>query len=146
MLLVIGYGNELRRDDGVGPHVARAVAAWGERGVRALAVHQLTPELTEDIAGAEEVVFVDAAAELSFAPVAAAASGALTEHACGPAALLALAEALYGRRPAAWLLTVPARDLDFGEGLSPETEADLARALGHVRRRLSPPRPGSVRR
>ena len=29
MLLVIGYGNELRRDDGVGPSLARRVADWG---------------------------------------------------------------------------------------------------------------------
>src|SRR5262249_51109422 len=59
-LLVIGYGNELRGDDGVGPAAARAVAAWAEPCVQAIATHQLTPELADAIAGAEEVVFVDA--------------------------------------------------------------------------------------
>jgi hydrogenase maturation protease len=44
-LLVIGYGNELRSDDGVGPRVARAVAEWRLPGVEAIAVHQLTLEL-----------------------------------------------------------------------------------------------------
>ena len=36
-LLVVGYGNERRGDDGVGPCVARAVAGWNRPEVRALA-------------------------------------------------------------------------------------------------------------
>ena len=59
--LVIGYGNELRGDDGAGPSVGRAVASWHLPGVRTLAVHQLTPELAEDLAQTKRVVFVDAA-------------------------------------------------------------------------------------
>ena len=50
--LVIGYGNELRGDDAVGPLVARTAESWQRPGLRALAVQQLTPELAEDIAGA----------------------------------------------------------------------------------------------
>ena len=57
MILVIGYGNELRRDDGLGPRVAASLAG---PGVRALAVRQLTPELAEEVATARLVVFVDA--------------------------------------------------------------------------------------
>jgi Ni,Fe-hydrogenase maturation factor len=48
-ILVIGYGNELRGDDAIGQWVARAVAA-----------HQLTPELAEDLAHTDYAVFVDA--------------------------------------------------------------------------------------
>ena len=61
MRLVIGYGNELRRDDGLGPQAARAVAGWGMPGVLALSCHQLTPELAEIVADAEEALFIDAA-------------------------------------------------------------------------------------
>src|SRR5271168_4994806 len=141
MFLVIGYGNELRRDDGVGRRVARTVAEWGVPDVCALAVHQLTPELADDIARAETVVFVDAALvggspQVSVQSVRAALSNAPTNHASSPPALLALAELLYGRRPVAWLLTVPARDLGFGVGLSPETEKDAVRALRFVHKWL----------
>ena len=59
-LLVIGYGNTLRRDDGVGPHVAEAIAALALPGVEALVCPLLTPELAEAIARARRVVFVDA--------------------------------------------------------------------------------------
>ena len=36
-LLVIGYGNTLRRDDGVGPRVAEAVEGLRLAGVRTIA-------------------------------------------------------------------------------------------------------------
>ena len=66
-LLVIGYGNALRGDDGAGPCAARL---FGERCAaqpgpddtqsRALALHQLLPELVDDLAQAARVVFLDA--------------------------------------------------------------------------------------
>jgi hydrogenase maturation protease len=138
MLLVIGYGNELRRDDGIGPRVARAVAEWGLLDVSTHAVHQLTPELADDIARAKEVVFVDATAEdgtgnMFVQPVQAALSGSLEYHVSNPPALLALVEALFGRRPVAWLLTVPAYDLGFGDELTPEAQEEMGRTLNYLR-------------
>jgi hydrogenase maturation protease len=137
MLLVIGFGNELRRDDGVGPRVARAIADWGISDVRALAVHQLTPELSEEIARAEEVVFIDAAlnggtGHVSVHSVQSTSSNSLANHASRPAALLGMTEALYGWRSVAWQLSISVRDVNFGEGLSPETEVAAARALRYL--------------
>jgi hydrogenase maturation protease len=60
-VVVIGYGNTLRGDDGAGPAVAQAIADRALPGVRSLAVPQLTPELAEIVAEANLVVFVDAA-------------------------------------------------------------------------------------
>jgi hypothetical protein len=59
-ILLIGYGNELRGDDGVGPYVAREIDRRDLPGVRTFALHQLAPELAEEIAGADGVIFVDA--------------------------------------------------------------------------------------
>src|SRR5262245_1795360 len=59
-VVVIGYGNDLRGDDAVGLRAAQAVAAWDMPGVCGLAVHQLTPELAEILAGAALAIFVDA--------------------------------------------------------------------------------------
>ena len=44
-LLVIGYGNTLRRDDGVGPKVVEALATENLPGVQPLVCPQLTPEI-----------------------------------------------------------------------------------------------------
>jgi hydrogenase maturation protease len=141
MTLVIGYGNELRRDDGVGPCIARAVADWGLPDVCALAVHQLTPELAEALAGAREVFFVDAAAGADVAvqvhPVPPDAGSLPLGHISSAAELLALAEALYGRRPRAWLVSVPARDFDFGEGLSPTAARGMELVVRWLRRHVA---------
>ena len=67
--LVIGYGNTLRSDDGAGQRVAEKIGQWELPGVGALAVHQLTPELAENIAQADAVIFVDAVATNSENPV-----------------------------------------------------------------------------
>jgi Ni,Fe-hydrogenase maturation factor len=111
------------------------VAAWQLPGVEGVAAHQLTPELAARLAEAERVVFVDAGQ----------GDGVLTRsiepnrvaqvlgHTGEPGALLALAEALYGHRPEVWLMTLPAPDLGFGEGLSAMAEHGLAEALRQIR-------------
>jgi hydrogenase maturation protease len=141
MILVIGYGNELRRDDGLGPRVARAVAEWGLPDVRALARHQLTPELTETVAGADAVFFVDAAADdepgVRIRPVRSEGLGSVLGHMSSPAELLDLAAVLHDRRPTAWLVTIHAADLRFGEELSPSATQGMEEALQHIRRQVA---------
>jgi len=137
-LLVIGYGNELRGDDASGPCVARRVADWGRPEVDGLAVHQLTPELAAALAGAEVVVFVDARVEDGGREVCLrrleAGPGTVMGHTSDPRWLLALAEALHGRRPEAWLATIPAADFGLGGRLSATATAGVAVALRQIDR------------
>ena len=59
--LVIGYGNTLRHDDGVGVRAAELMRVDPRfAGVDVVTVHQLTPELALDVGAASLVVFVDA--------------------------------------------------------------------------------------
>ena len=46
--LVIGYGNTLRSDDGVGRHVALAVSSWGLPGLESIAVYAAREATTYD--------------------------------------------------------------------------------------------------
>jgi hydrogenase maturation protease len=64
MLLIIGYGNTLRSDDGVGPHVVREIAAQRLPDVTCVVVHQLTPEMAAQVTLADQVLFVDAQVDL----------------------------------------------------------------------------------
>jgi hydrogenase maturation protease len=122
-VLVIGYGNTLRSDDGVGQHVAHEVAAQGWPGVRGIAVTQLMPELAANMAQVEQVIFVDAVEGVAKQGVQAmdisaqATTGAMTHHAT-PQGLLAMAQALYGACPHAMLVSVPGVHFEIGEGLS----------------------------
>ena len=132
-LLVIGYGNTLRSDDAAGPHVAEQIGALGIPGIRALVCPQLAPELAAELADALSVVFVDATTdpthEVELVPIAPADSSRVTTHTISPPTLLALAQELYGAAPAAWLLKVPAANLDHGEGLSELTQRGVETAV-----------------
>jgi hydrogenase maturation protease len=136
-VLVIGYGNTLRRDDGVGPKVAEAVAALALPGVRALACPLLTPELAEAVSQADVVVFVDAAVdaprEVQRRKLAPAESSQVMAHAARPATLLALARDVYGHAPEAWWLTIPVEELGVGEELSPLAQSGFEIALREIK-------------
>lgn len=124
-VMVIGFGNPLRGDDGVGWVAAQQLAERVDaEHVVALAVHQLTPELAEPISGVELVIFVDASEKSDpgkldaewIEPVDAA--GSATTHHFTPARLLGLARQLYGRSPRAELFTIGGADFGHREELS----------------------------
>lgn len=135
-LLVIGYGNTLRGDDGVGPRVAEAVAALNLPGVRTLACPMLTPELADPISQARVAVFVDAAVdapkEVQLRPLEPNESSQLMAHAADPRTMLALARDVFGHAPQAWWLTIPAVTLEFSEELSPEAQRGVEVALEKI--------------
>jgi hydrogenase maturation protease len=137
-LLVIGYGNELRRDDGVGPKVVAAVAAWNLPNVRTLIDHQLTPEFAEPIASARRVVFVDASLSpgdsVHLHDIEPHDHPEIITHVSDPRSLLALARQAFGRCPPASWLSIPVQDLDFGEGLSQVAQKGVGAALEALRR------------
>lgn len=138
--LVLGYGNELRGDDGAGPFVAREVDALSLPGVRVRVSQQLAPELAEEIANAGRVLFVDAAIHsrrVVCAEVFPAPNGNVIEHCNSPAAMLALAQAVFGHAPPAFLVTVPATNLNFSLELSAETQQHALAAVEQVRRLAS---------
>ena len=134
-LLVIGYGNELRGDDGVGPRVARSVAALAPPGVQAVAAHQLTPEMADLVRGADAVVFVDAHVDAAAVEVRDITPGRVNPslgHTSDPRWLMSLTLAVYGHAAQAWLVTIPATDLGMGERLSEEAARGMAEALRRV--------------
>lgn len=136
-ILVIGYGNTLRGDDGVGPRVAEGVAKWGLPTVRALGVHQLTPELAEPLAAADLAIFVDARvpqadATVRVEPLAPAAHMAAISHSGDPRSLLGLARIAFGRSPRAWSITIPANATSIGTHLSLTAEHGVKEALEHI--------------
>lgn len=136
--LVIGYGNTLRRDDGVGVEVAQTIAAMNLPGVNVITRHQLVPELAEPISRANAVIFVDADVTATgrpeLRPLEAASTGQTFAHAANPRSLLALTGEIFGGHPKAWSLAVPVEDFSFGFGLSPRTEKGLRSAVKLIQR------------
>jgi len=132
--LLVGYGNPLRGDDAAGQRVAETVAAWGWPALEVQVIHQLLPELAEQVAQARAVVFVDARVAAAgdgvqvvrLEPTAAATT---LGHTCHPGELLALSAALYGKQPPCWCVTVPAVSFAFGAALSPTAAQGVADAV-----------------
>jgi hydrogenase maturation protease len=133
--LVIGYGNPLRRDDGVGVEAAQTVAALDLPGVSIITRHQLVPELAAPIAEADAVLFVDAdvnaanADGMQLRPIEAARSVQILAHATDPSSLLGLSSQLFGGNTRAWMLGIPVEDLGVGFGLSPRSRDGLRVAV-----------------
>lgn len=130
-VMVIGYGNDLRSDDGVGQRIADAIAVWNLPTVKTLAVHQLTPELATTLANVEMVIFVDAclsdaSSQVEVQPLSPSAASLTSGHMGDGRSLLALTQALYGHYPKAWLVTVPGVNFEVGENLSSTAEAGMA--------------------
>jgi hydrogenase maturation protease len=138
-ILVVGYGNTLRTDDGIGWHAAGRLAG-DERlsGAVILQRHQLTPELALDISAASLVVFIDASRELSPGSVDVGrvertdVARSTSSHHLSPPVLVALAHELYGRAPAAYVVRCGVASLDVGDQLSPAVEAASARVIDAV--------------
>lgn len=135
-LLVIGYGNTLRSDDGAG---IRAVVRIKESiaDVDAVALHDLSPELAETVASYDAVVFLDAGvgiATLQVSPLTGdIPADPVRSHMLTPVQVLALARSLYGRAPGtAILIQIPASSFEFGETLSPTTAAAVEEAVAVV--------------
>jgi Ni,Fe-hydrogenase maturation factor len=100
----------------------------------------LTPELAEPLSVAQRAVFADArlasrndlAVRVEPIQPRESAEWSVSAHAGDPAGLLALTRAVSGRCPQAWLITIPAVDLDFGERFSTVTRRGLVEGLGRV--------------
>ncbi len=142
-VLIYGFGNPGRCDDGLGPAIASALESAAIPGVSVEANYQPVLEDAAAIASHDAVLFVDAAksgpAPFALGRVRPDAGGlGFSTHSVRPAALLALAEQLTGRRAAGYLLAVRGYDFDeFREGLSPCAERNRRAALQFVEEGLS---------
>ncbi|MCD6302919.1 MAG: hydrogenase maturation protease [Anaerolineae bacterium] len=151
--LLIPYGNASRRDDGVAFHIARRLL---ERlgleaedvegtstydvhdGLTIMGVHQLAPELAQDLAEVDVVVFIDAHVpgmawdDVHWERIEGELRPSMVTHLLKPESVLALCEALYQRSPKAYVLSVLGTDFDFGMALSEQAQALVDPAVDKV--------------
>lgn len=146
-VLVLGYGNPGRRDDGLGPAFCAALAHRTLPGVTVLTAPQLVVEHAATVAAFATVVFVDAVLPdgepFSWKPVSPGAGGvAFSSHTSCPGAVLGLARVLYGASTRGWTLGIRgARFRGFGDELSPAARTNLRTALAWVLPLLPASRP-----
>ncbi|MDZ8189347.1 MAG: hydrogenase maturation protease [Nostoc sp. ChiSLP02] len=133
-VIAIGYGNELRSDDGIGQQVAKTLQL---SNVKSLPVQQLTPELAQNLAHADLAIFIDACInyqsfEVQVEALSPTSFKTIAGHIGEPRSLLALTQAIYGYCPPSWWIKVPGVNFELGCSLSPIAETGVAIALQKI--------------
>lgn len=137
-ILIYGYGNPGRQDDGLGAAFIAAVEQWiAEKKIQHISLdtnYQLNIEDAHLISGYEKVIFVDASIEpidsFSFTKIIPSdAKVEFTMHAVSPAFVVDLCQKIFENKPEAWLLHLKGYNWDFEEKLSEKARENLSAAL-----------------
>jgi hydrogenase maturation protease len=142
--LVIACGNLLRGDDAVGSTAAEIVESWQTPGVKVLSVHQLVPELIDEMKDVRRVLFIDAGTKTNdrkfdTCVVEPKHSRRFFGHYDSPANLLALLCELDGRVPEARLLAISGCSFGHGDELTETAQDNLHAAVEWIREFLGEP-------
>jgi hydrogenase maturation protease len=151
-ILIVGYGNVDRQDDGVAWHVLFGIAerigyptpASTEDGFNPLGqeidlcyVLQLVPEMSADLAKYDQVCFVDAHTgnieeDLQIIELQPGFQASPLTHHLTPESLLAFSDALYHKVPRAILVSIRGYEFEFERTLSPQTSATALKAVEYI--------------
>lgn len=136
-VLVLGFGNPGRQDDGLGPAAAETLKKLGLPWVTVEINYLLNIEDAADAAEHDCVLFLDAA---EFGPepfdlreVRPAEEVAFTSHIVKPEVIVAICRKHFGRTPRAWLMAIRGYQFELQEGLTEAAKANLERAISHLR-------------
>jgi hydrogenase maturation protease len=132
-LVVIGWGNDARGDDALGPLLLRRIEAMRQPDVETIEAYQLQIEHALDLDGFEAALFIDASYDapppFRFAEIGPSAARTPATHALAPEAVLDVFVQIKGRAPPpAYLLAVRGEKFELGEGLSAQGVANLTAA------------------
>ena len=139
--LILAYGNRDREDDGAGWHILDNFCKHfhlptpqfpgesleiPEHSLRLFYLFQLLPEMAEDIAGYEQVLFIDAhnseqLPDLIFEDLQATSGHSAFTHHLAAGELLAICQTLTGSHPKAKMLSVRGFSFQFKQELSART-------------------------
>jgi len=136
-VLLFGYGNPGRLDDGLGPAFAEAFEGRDLEGVSVDADYQLMVEDAAEIAEFDVVIFADAsvngAEPFFFEKLRAGSSASFSSHSVEPGGILALAQELFNAETKAYVLGIRGYEFnEFGQRLSDKAKDNLDKAIRFV--------------
>jgi hydrogenase maturation protease len=151
-VLIIGFGNPDRQDDGAGYQVLLRLASALGRSIPVAYSEsffpedlnpdlwfdlQLKPEMAEEIAAYDQVFFIDAHTgavpeEISWHELSAHFQASPLTHHLTPESCLSLSESLYGKQPEAILVSIRGYEFDFSPNLSQRTGELIIEAADRI--------------
>lgn len=133
-LLLLGIGNNGRRDDGLGWRFTDMATGLRDPGLDCEYRYQLQVEDVLPVCRHKKILFVDATHEelregYVLRPCRAAPHYYYSSHMQSPETILYLARELYHQEPEAWVLAISGKNWGLGTKLSREAEDNLAKAF-----------------
>jgi hydrogenase maturation protease len=138
-LVIFGWGNVARGDDGLGPLLLARIAEASWENATLIEDFQLQIEHALDLQEADLALFIDAGkdtpAPFSFGEIFPQDGLTHTTHALSPASVLAIYRKVTGKTPPpAFLLCVRGESFELGETLSVDGVARLEAAWDFLKR------------
>jgi hydrogenase maturation protease len=140
-VLVYGYGNPGRQDDGLGVMLAEIVEAWGiSRGYESLHTdsnYQLNLEDADALANHDLVIFADASGEdmedFRLEVLEPSPAVEFTMHAVSPAFILHLCHQMFDKKPETYLLHIRGYEWEFMGTMTEGARRNLEKAVAFVK-------------
>ena len=133
-MLLIGFGNPAREDDGLGPAVAEEIEKLEIEGLRVDSDYQLSIEDASFVAEHDSVVFVDASLEggepFTFSRLSPKRSDSFSSHSVNPETVMGIAYELFNAKTEGYLLGIRGYSFDmFTEKITPRALENKRKAV-----------------
>ena len=146
-ILLYGYGNPGRKDDGLGPILVDLVEKWIIKNeIKNISIdsnYQLNIEDAYTIRDYDIVIFIDASIEeiddFIVTRVEPSDKVNYTMHSASPSFVLNLCNKIYNYTPETYLLHIKGYEFQMEEGLSHQAHKNLMEALRFIKRLLLKP-------
>jgi len=135
-ICIVGVGNTIRADDGIGNYICNAIEQMQIPGVNTMIVQQLEAELVEDLLHFDHVLITDASVEGKEADLYNLLPNngppLSSSHHLNAAMLAALSEKVYGIKMSLFICAVRGHDFNIGDTISEKAKANCQQAISLI--------------
>jgi hydrogenase maturation protease len=143
-ILVYGYGNPGRQDDGLGIALSETIENWarenGMNNIETDSNYQLNIEDAARISAFDLVIFADATKEkikgYAFTSLKPSPKIDFTMHSVSPAFILNLCREVYQKKPSAYLLHIKGYEWDFMKDMTSAAKENLEEAAVFLKKKI----------
>lgn len=135
-ILILGYGNPGREDDGLGPALIDNLDKLNIPNLTLDSDYQLNIEYAEEISKYDTVIFIDASlnsdSPFEFYPLQPKFEASISTHSMSAENVLGLCQKLYKKTPDAYMCAIRGHSFELKEGLTDSARDNMTLALNHL--------------
>ncbi|MCD4745021.1 MAG: hypothetical protein K8R58_01840 [Bacteroidales bacterium] len=147
-ILLYGYGNPGRQDDGLGNEFVNRMQEWiNKEGIKNFEFesnYQLNIEDAHVISDKELVIFIDASDEdiqdFCISKVTESSKMSFTTHSASPGFIVDLCKKLFNKSPLTLLLHIKGYEWNLKEELTEKAEENLNKAMNYFKQKFKNPK------